>query len=373
MKKFPALMMLGLALLCVSTARAQEGETKVVDQVVARVNSDFIMRSAYERAQQDLLNELKDQGLKDQELEKKFNELKHIVLDQLVDTQLLVQRAKELSIDVEPQINEQLLRVMRENNLLSLEDLAQKMSEAGIDINEVKRMLRTRFLSEAVRNREVYGEIYRKLTEKEKREYYEKHKERFVIPGEVTLSRIFIATGKDPEQALARAREIVAQARSGAADFTALAQRHSEDKNINIGTLKIPDLATEVREAVAKAPVGTITDPIKTDTGYAIFRLDQRKEPETRPFENEEVERAVSIWLTEEKGAEVFETYIQKLRREAFIEVDPRYQLAASKIKSVQIKRTPYTEEDPKKKKKDKDKEKKDAKAGEKAADNAKP
>ena len=48
------------------------------------------------------------------------------------------------------------------------------------------------------------------------------------------------------------------------------------------------------------------------------------------------------------------EKYIEKMRGDAFIEVDPRYQLENSKIKSAQIKRTPYTQE------KEKDKKKKD-------------
>jgi parvulin-like peptidyl-prolyl isomerase len=365
MKTFKALALLGVALLTGGVARAQEGELKVVDEVVARVNSDFIMLSAYKRAQQDLLEDLKQRGLSGAELEKQFNETKAVILDMMIDQQLLVQRAKDLSIDVEPQINEQLLRVMNENKFKSLEELAEKMREAGIDIDEVRRNLRMRFLTDFVKNREVYGKIYRELTEKEKREFYEKHKQFFAVPGEVTLSRIFIAFGKEPEQALARAREVATQARSGAADFAALAQRHSEEelgkKGGVVGTIKIPDLSNEVRAAIEQAKAGTVTDPIKLDTGYAIFRIDQRKEPVTKPFEEREVQDEVGQRLTYERGNAQMEAYLEKLRNEAFIEIAPKYQLAASKIKSGQIKRTPYSEE--KKDKKKDDKKKEDAKA----------
>src|SRR6187549_1800453 len=178
-------------LFAASLVRAQEGQ-KTLDEIIARVNTAVILRSAYDRAQGELLEELKSRGLKDAELEKQFNELKPVILDGLIDTELLSQRAKDLTIDVEPQVNQQLLRVMKENNLASLEDLEQKMREVGVDIQEVRRMLRNRFASEAVRNREVFGKIYHALTEKEKRDYYEQHKELFTSPGEVTLSRIFI-------------------------------------------------------------------------------------------------------------------------------------------------------------------------------------
>src|SRR5438067_1340279 len=265
MKTFKALMLLGIALLLVNTARAQEGESKAVDEVVARVNADFILKSVYEREKQALLEELKQAGLKDEELEKKFNELKATILDELIDRALLMQRAKELSLSdqVEPQVNEQLLRVMKENNLKSIEEMEQKMREAGIDINEVRRTLRSKFLVEAVKSKEVFQEVYFKLTEKEKREYYEKHKDWFVVPGQITLRQIFIANGKDVEQALAKARDVVSLARANGADFAALVERYSEDEGSKkekgiVGPIEFPKLRDEIRAAVEKAPIGTL-------------------------------------------------------------------------------------------------------------------
>ena len=361
MKIFKALMLLGIALLLVNTVRAQEGESKAVDEVVARVNADFILKSVYEREKQALLDELKQAGLKDQELEKKFNELKATILDELIDRALVMQRAKELSLDVEPQVNEQLLRVMKENNLPDLAVMEEKMREAGIDINEVRRTLRSRFMFDAVKSREVFQEVYFKLTEKDKRDYYEKHKDWFVVPGEVKFRQIYIALGKDAAQALARATDVVSLARANGADFVALVQRYSEDEGTKkegglVGPLEFSKLRDEIRDAVEKAPTGTITDPIKLEIGYLILRVEERKEPEPKAFDA--VQQAVAMRLTEERGQEKFETYLQKLRTDAFIEIDPRYQALATKNKSAQIKRTQYTEE---KKKKDKDKDKKDA------------
>ena len=86
--------------------------------------------------------------------------MKPILLDQLIDTELLAQRAKELSLDVEPQVNQQLLRIMKENNLQSLDELEQKMREVGVDINEVRRLLRARFASDAVRSRRFWQDIF---------------------------------------------------------------------------------------------------------------------------------------------------------------------------------------------------------------------
>ncbi|MCG3161794.1 MAG: Chaperone SurA [Acidobacteria bacterium] len=376
MKLTKVVLLLGFALLGANLAYAQESDVKPIDEVIARVNAGVIMRSAFEAAQRDVLEELKRQGLKPEELEKKFNEWKPRILDELINTQLLAQRAKDLSINVDAQVNQQLLRMMKENNCEGEECLKQKMREAGYDIDEVKRVLGENFSKEAVLSQEVYGKVYRNLTEKEKREFYDKNKQGYSEPAEITLSNIFIALGKDPNQALLRAKEIVIQARSGAADFKALAQKYTESeagkKNPSLGTFKIPELNPEVKAVVENAQAGTITDPVKLDTGYSIFRVDQRKEANLLAFEDERVQNHIARSLVEQRSGEQIEQYLTKLRNDAFIEIDARYQFENSKVKSAQIKRVPYSEDNGKKKKDKKEKEKK-AEEATKATANNKP
>lgn len=376
MKLTKVVLLLGLALLGANFAYAQESDAKPIDEVIARVNAGVIMRSAFEAAQRDVLEELKKQGLSGEELEKKFNEWKPRILDDLINNQLLAQRAKDLSINVDAQVNQQLLRMMKENNCEGEECLKQKMREAGYDIEEVKRVLGENFSKEAVLGQEVYGKVYRNLTEKEMLEFYEKNKQGYTEPAEVTLSNIFIAFGKDQNQALLRAREIVAQARGGAADFKILAQKYTESepgkKNPSLGTFKVPELNPDVKAAVESAQTGAVTDPVKLDSGYSIFRVDQRKEAKHLAFEDERVKNHIARVLVDQRSGEQIEQYLAKLRNDAFIEIDARYQFADSKVKSAQIKRVPYSDPSEKKKKDKKDKEKK-AEETTKATANNKP
>ena len=373
MKFLKLAFLLGITLLCVDYSFAQEGEAKLIDEVIARVNSGVIMRSAFEAAQKDVLEELKKQGLKGEELEKKFNEWKPRILDELINTQLLAQRAKDLSINVEPQVNQQLLRMMKENNCESVECLGQKMREAGFDMDEVKRVMTENFSKDAVIGREVYSRVYQSLTEKEKREEYEKNKQYFSEPGEVTLSRIFIALGKDPVATQQRAAEIAVQAKSGTADFAALAKRYSEEPLGKDGgkigsSIKIPDLAPEVKAAVENGASGSVTDPVKLENGFYIFRIDERKETKVLPFEDEKVQDAIGRFLVGQRAEKKVEAYLATLRDDAFIEIDQRYQFENSKVKSAQIKRIPYSEESPKEKKKRKKEEEKKAEREKKPA-----
>jgi parvulin-like peptidyl-prolyl isomerase len=378
MKLRKVALLLGIALSGVNLAYAQENDVKPVDEVIARVNAGVIMRTAFEAAQRDVLEMLKSKNLKPEELEKEFNEWKSRILDELINTQLLAQRAKDLSINVDAQVNQELLRYMKENNCESQECLGQKMREAGYDIEEVKRVLAERFSKDAVLGQEVYRKLFMGQTEKEKREFYEKNKPGFSEPVEVTLSNIFIASGKDADQALLRAKDLVIQARSGAVDFKTLAQKNTESepgkKDPSLGTFKITDLNPEVKAVVENAKVGDVTDPVKIESGYSIFRVDQRKEAKQAPFEDERVQQAIGRALAEQNAEKEIEAYLTKLRNDAFIEIDPRYQFENSKVKSAQIKRVPYSDDNGKKKKEKKEKEK-DKKAVEtpKATANNKP
>ncbi|MBP6820522.1 MAG: SurA N-terminal domain-containing protein [Acidobacteria bacterium] len=372
MKLINRILLPGILIACAVSANAQS-DAPPVDEVIARVNSGVIMRSTFEAAQKEQLEQMKNAGLKGEELEKKFNEIKPKILDELIHTQLLAQRAKDLSINVEPQVNQQFLRMMKENNCESKECLAQKMREAGYDIEEVTKLLTENFSREAVLWNEVQMRIYRNLTEKEKREAYEKNKEFLTIPGEVALSRIFIALGKDPNQSLLRAKEIVLQARNGAIEFSALGERVSEDElckkqKCKLGpAIKISDLAPEVKAAVENLPVAAVTDPITLENGYYIFRVDERKEPTLMPFEDESVQQKLGGYLVSQQAEQQMDTYLAKLRDDAFIEIDPRYQFEGSKVKSAQIKRTAYSEENEKTRKKREKEEKKKADEAKKA------
>jgi peptidyl-prolyl cis-trans isomerase SurA len=370
-------LLLGIAMLGANVACAQEGDSKPIDEVIVRVNAGVIMRSAFENEQRELLEELKKKNLSPEELEKQFNEWKPRILDNLINNQLVVQRAKDLSINVDAQVSQQLLRIMKDVNCDSDKCLEQKLRETGVDLDEAKRILGENFSRQAVLGQEVYRKLFMSQTEKEKREFYEKNKQTYVLPGEVTLSNIFINLGKDPDKALERAKEVVIQARGGAVDFKTLAQKYTENdrKEATLGTFKIPELKPEIKSVVENAKIGDITDPIKLDAGYSIFHIDQRKEPDQLPFEDERVQNDIGHRLASEREGEEIEAYFAKLRNDAFIEIDARYQFENSKVKSAQIKRVPYSDDnskkkDKKEKEKEKEKEKKAAEAPKAAADN---
>ena len=118
---------------------------------------------------------------------------------------------------------------------------------------------------------------------------------------------------------------------------------------------------------------------MKMQNGYIIFREEMSVEQQRRRFEDERVQGQIGNYLVGQNSEKQIEAYLTKLRDDAFIEIDPRFQFEGSKVKSAQIKRVPYSEENAKTRKKREKEEKKKAEeakkteAAEKAAATTKP
>jgi len=330
-----------LALACIlglaTTARAQEPE--LVNEIVARVNNDIITRTDYLSALDAFKEELKHQmqGKSEAEVNAEFEKLRPTVLDLMIEDILLEQKAKELGIDVEAEINQQMLQIMKDSNLKTLTELEQAMRTQGVDPESARNSLRRRLQQQYVVQREVLVPVYQRLSEKEKREFYEKHKAELTISGEVTLSEIFLPleghTAADVEQ---RARRVVAELRAGgnfgdAVKTNTPPTRPSRGQDGKLGAFKPGELREEIAAAVSTLKAGEVTEPIRLQDGFQIIRVDARKDATVRPYEDKEVQDMVSRAATMEHAEEARKKYLKKLREEAYIEIAKGYQPAQAK------------------------------------------
>jgi parvulin-like peptidyl-prolyl isomerase len=148
------------------------------------------------------------------------------------------------------------------------------------------------------------------------RELYLAEPLRYRTPEHVNVEHILIdLKGRTKEMARERANEVYAQAKSGKEEFLTLAARYSDDptKDRNGGALGYSNPASfnaQAREAIAKLKSkGEISQPVESDSGFHIFRLVDRKAPETAKFES--VQRTI---------VEAERERLQKQRAEAIIQ-----------------------------------------------------
>jgi peptidyl-prolyl cis-trans isomerase D len=117
--------------------------------------------------------------------------------------------------------------------------------------------------------------------------YYNDNVQQFTTPEQVRASHILLKTeGKDDAAVKAKAEDVLKQTRSGA-DFAELAKKFSEDESNakNGGDLDYfgrGRMVPEFDQAVFAMKPGQISDLVKTQYGYHIIKLVEKKEGATR-------------------------------------------------------------------------------------------
>jgi peptidyl-prolyl cis-trans isomerase D len=135
--------------------------------------------------------------------------------------------------------------------------------------------------------------------------YYQQNVQQYSTPEQVRASHILLKTeGKDDAAVKAQAESILTQVKAGA-DFAELAKKISQDEAsaANGGDLDYFGRGRMVKEfegaAFSLAP-GSISDLVKTQYGYHIIKVVDKKPAATRPFE--EVRQQIADQLAYERA-----------------------------------------------------------------------
>jgi peptidyl-prolyl cis-trans isomerase SurA len=339
-------------LLAVAASAQEEGVPRVVDEVIAQVNDQVLTLSMLKREMKEASDALRAQKLEltaeqaDAEVAKRQNE----IIVALINEQLMVQKGKELGLaeDVEAQVNRRLLEIAQQQGIKTIEQLEEVMRREGLEPATVRQTMRNEAMKGQVLGSEVDRKIYLALTDTEVRSYYDAHKDTFRKPEMVTLSEIFLnSAGKPDADVLARAQKLVAQLRAGA-DFKATAAKESEredEKGVRVavksggavGSFPVAEISNKpVADAIKGLKAGSIAEPIKTEQGYIILRVDERTPMGEPVFDENKVRET----MTYERIPKEREAYLRNLRQEAYIEVAPAYRDALLPLLKTETQKT---------------------------------
>ena len=281
-QKSPIVLIFFVFALFVAPIFAQEGEPNVVDEVVAQVNDSVITLSRVKRETKNAIDSMVQGGAMSREAAaKKVNQAELIA--SLINEELLVQKGKESGADqdVEAQVNQRFLAIMKEENLKSLDLLYQEMAKTGLNPEDIKAGMRRQFIQGAVLQNEVDRKIYNGITPRELKDYYEAHKDKFKKPETVALSEIFLSfAGRNEADVRAKAAQLVAEARKGT-DFGTLAVQNSERPDVatskgQVGKFAVVELEERYITAIKNVKVGGISEPVESAEGLSILRVDER-------------------------------------------------------------------------------------------------
>ncbi|MBV9959721.1 MAG: peptidyl-prolyl cis-trans isomerase [Acidobacteria bacterium] len=333
-----SLIAYALVLSLVAPALAQEGEARVIDEVVAQVDNDVITLSMVKREMKEAITSLQQEGKSATEAANQINSRQPEIIASLINEQLLLHKGKELGLneEVESEVNARMLAVAKQQSIKTLDELRKVMKESGFDYDTVRQTMRTELMKQAVLSRDVDAKIFYGLSEKELKDYFESHKDKFKKPESLTLSEIFLSlAGKSEAEVKAKADQLIAQARGGA-DFAQLAVANSERLGQDgkpvapqtkglVGAFQLPDLRDNILEAVKNVKAGGVTEPIRSDEGYQILHVDERVPGSDAPVFNE---NRIRETITSERADKARVEYMDRLRKDAYIKVAESYRAA---------------------------------------------
>ena len=327
-----AIFLIAVLILTSLSVIAQESETKVVDEVVAQVNDGVITLSRIKREMKAAADSYVAEGKKTPEEAKAEVESKQgELIANIINEELLLQKGKELGgvdADVQAQINQRFLSIMKQQNLKTLDSLFKEMEKANISPDELREVWRKQMTRDEVFQREVDSRLYSSFTSKDIKNYYEANKAKFTKPETVSISEIFLGfAGRDETAVREKAKQIVAQARSGT-NFGKLAEENSDrpDAKKSLGKVEKPINVKEMDDRFIKAlqnvKAGGVTDPIEIDEGIEILRVDARTQASNESFFDENEVRKT---MTYEKLPEERKKYLTTLRGESYIKINEAY------------------------------------------------
>ncbi len=363
------LLVVGYALLLPSLAPADS----VVEEIIARVNNEIITRTEYIRSRDQLKQEVMQQDPAN--ADHAFAEKQRDVLRDLIDQQLLLQKAKDLGITGDTELIKRLDEMRKQMNLATMEDLEKAAEAQGASYEDFKQNLRNQIVTQHVIGEEVGKHLA--MNKDEVKHIYDQHRAEMEQPEQVRLSEILIApkmpvkppsapeaapqppSEAETEAALAaaqaKAQDLLDQIHKGA-KFDDLAKKYSDGPSAKDGGdlsyFKRGTLSKELEDRVFALKSGEVTDVVRTKQGYVILLVSEHQMAGIPSLKD--VESRIQDALYMEKLQPALRVYLTTLREEAFIDIKNGYIDSGASAKQTKPVETTAKEDKAKKLKKKK-------------------
>lgn len=248
------------------------------------------------------------------------------VLKGVISQYLLESEVKKYKDRVdERQVDEYIANFEQSNGLTDAQLRAQLRSQ-GHTYEEFRKHARLELQKMIMIQKEVRQKV--NISPDEVKAYYDAHPQEFTVGKErFKLAQILIAVPSNAppaqvEAARAKAESIRKQLLAGA-DFGKLAREYSDDDSKSqggeLGDFSRGDIMDAIQNAVDHMKVGDISEPVRTDHGFHILKLEVHDQVGVKPLA--EVSGQIQEKLVSQKAQQQFGTWVdQDLAKQHYIE-----------------------------------------------------
>ena len=148
-----------------------------------------------------------------------------------------------------------------------------------------------------------------RVTDDEAKQYFEEHAEQFMGEEQVSASHILV----DSED---KANELLAKINAGEITFEDAARENSScpssQRGGSLGEFGHGQMVPEFDQACFAMEVGAISEPVKTQFGYHIIRLDAKNEAKPIPYED--IAEQIKQHMLAEKQRQAYQSKVGQLK-----------------------------------------------------------
>ncbi len=307
------------------------------DDVVARVNGEKILRSEVDKYYSN-----QTAGSPQQPTGEQADSMKLNILKQLIDYELMMQRARKLGLlATDEEVDAKFAEFKAP---YTQEEFDKHLKEKNITADDFKRDLRRNLTIDKVLNKEVTSKI--NITDADISNYYNEHKTEFnFIEPQYHLAQIVVTTDPNPNvgnlkgdkaqneaDAKKKMQMLMNRLESGE-DFATVAMNYSEQSNTSqnggdMGFIPESSLKSDpaVMAVVSKLKAGQNSDPIPgygpnhKIVGYSIIKLIAREPAGQRELGDPRVQAAIRQQLRDRREQLLKAAYYEVVRNDAKVE-----------------------------------------------------
>jgi peptidyl-prolyl cis-trans isomerase SurA len=324
-----------LALLAVPAALLLGGagcnkSTPHAPDVWAVVNGKEIKRDEVEKYYRTRVNPEGQEPSQEEALSLKLN-----VLDELINNEILLERAKKLNLEASDGEVEDKFTELK--SPYTEDEFQRQLKDRGVSVSDLKSDLRRQLSIQKLMNREVVAKI--SITDQDVNEFYNTNKAQFnVAEPQYRIAQILVTPRKEPQlrnrknddatneaEAQRKIKMLMDKLNSGA-DFAQLAMDYSEDMN-TAGTggdlgyvpesgLNPPQVDPLLKKTVMGLKPGQVSQPIQLKEGYRILKLITRESPGLRGLADPQVQQTIRDTLRNRKEQLLRAAYLAIARDE---------------------------------------------------------
>src|SRR6266403_2878245 len=320
---------LPLAAMVFAAAAGCNKETRHAPDVWAVVNGKEIKREEVEKYYRTRISPEGQEPSQEEAHSLKLN-----VIDELINNEILLERAKKLNLEASDGEVEDKFTEFK--SPYTEEEFQRQLKERGVTVEDLKNTVRRELSIQKLINREVVSKVA--ITDQDIAEFYNANRPQFnVAEPQYRIAQIVVTPRKEPQirnrknddatneaEAQRKIKMLMDRLNSGA-DFAQLAMDYSEDMNTTTtgGDLGyVPESALKQSDPALKKMVvgmkpGQVSPVLQVKDGFRILKLVTRESPGQRGITDPQVQQTIRDTLRNRKEQLLRAAYLAIARDEA--------------------------------------------------------